>query len=87
MNCKHCGGQMTGDGVTEALMCENVDRSQFTREPDADPLCCKEALYENNICRACFYAAGCIDDGYSLHEGNCPIGLSLGEIARVDINE
>lgn len=40
MKCKHCGGNMTGDGVTQAFRCENIEDINDGLEPDADPLDC-----------------------------------------------
>lgn len=87
MNCKDCGGKMIGDGIAEALMCENVDRSSFTREPDAKPLTCTEAKYENNVCGSCFYMVGCLDDNYSIMEGTCPLGFKLSDLSLKDLSE
>lgn len=42
MNCKHCGGKMMGDGVTEVLHCEHV-YLDVPVTPDADAIfCCAE---------------------------------------------
>lgn len=44
MKCKHCGGNMTGDGVTQAFRCENIEDINDGLEPDADPLNCNEGV-------------------------------------------
>ena len=44
MKCKHCGGNMTGDGVTQAFRCENIEDINDGLEPDAEPLNCNEGV-------------------------------------------
>jgi hypothetical protein len=41
MNCPDCGGQMTGDGFTVVLHCEEAEDPRYwDKEPDATPVSC-----------------------------------------------
>ena len=48
MICKTCGEEMEGDGYSIAVHCTNIDMSDMTLEPDANPVYCEFTQEKEN---------------------------------------